>query len=131
MPGRPAINAAEAYEPFAKIDSDLQERREKLREDARILATLDPESPAYHELRTRIEQETEAANELASAVVRARQALMSYKDTTRSNTRSIGRIQGAGLAPVGLIATVTAAGDTLVFVGLAMIAIGALQFILA
>lgn len=49
----------------------------------------------------------------------------------RSTTRGIGRIQGTCLAAAGLVVTVIALGNALMYVGLAMIAVGAVLFVTA
>ena len=82
-------------------------------------------------MRTRIEQETEAADTLENATARARHALTSYNARARNTAKGIGRIQGYGVAATGVVATVIAQGTTLMVAGLAMAAVGVLLFLVA
>ena len=125
------INAAEPDDPFEKILVELQERRERIRQDAETLTTLDPGSPEHRALHVQIERETEAANDLEDTTARARQALTSYNAAARGSAKGVGRTQGAGLAGAGLIVTVITLGGTLMFAGLVMVTVGALLFVTA
>jgi ferric-dicitrate binding protein FerR (iron transport regulator) len=125
------IDAAESADPFDKVLAELHERREKIRQDAQALAALDPASPEHRALRTQVERETAAADDLENTTARAREALATYRATSRGTTRGFGRTQGAGLAAAGLVVTVATLGGTVMIAGIVMVAVGALLFVLA
>lgn len=99
------ISTAEPHIPFDSSDSKLKGLRKQLDQDARVLASLNPDSDAYQRLQDRIEAQTTEMLDYEQNLDRQRRAAAAAEAERQRANEETG-MQIGGLVFIGIGATI-------------------------
>jgi hypothetical protein len=109
---------------------NLKTLREKLDQDAQLLASLDPESDAYRRLQARITQKTAELLDYEEILSRREQAYKAAEPQRRqANAANEGIIGGLICAAIGFIVTFATWGSWWVVLGIFLFVSGLISLV--